>query len=618
MHVSPILSVLVTFCNQVHYIDDCLRSIITQQTNYPFEVLIAVDGKDDGSMEKLAFYAKRYNFIHYWKVQSDPRFLSLSRASHNRLFLLEKAKGRYLIVLDGDDFFCSSRRFEKGLRFLEEHKEFIGHACEWKKFDDRQKSFLPSSPRKLGTLDLKKYISQGIYIHIASCIFRNIFNDGENFEYNDFFDDTCLTHFLLKFGKIEYLDEQMFGYRIGIDSTFTSIKDHDKNILRFTTTIIKNKIIYGKFNNSIINYINNFYKLNPIISDNIKSSILFQKIPVVSDLLKIQSSDNLVERWYYKKSISDYMNQYDTEPVLSVLITFCGQRDYINDCLRSILKQKTTYAYEILIAVDGEDDGSMQLLSEYQKKYSFIHVWKVSSDERLLSFSRASQNRLFLLEKSRGKYFIVLDGDDFFCSTSHFDNSLHYLIENPSCIGFASSWMFYNNKNFYNKHIYKCSNYTNYSFMDTECYLHVSCCVFKNIKSNILKTFKDCYFFDDFIIMYFMSEYGYIHIDSNVDFVQRVGQKNSIYFSKTDYIKKLTSLIVWYKIYEITKLHLPAKKLSMFIKDILSMENECTPDVMKALNFQKINIAKDVVKINRNNFISNILKIKMIFYVKKI
>ena len=175
MNQTPILSVLVTFCKQRRYIDDCLRSLIGQKTQYPFEILIAVDGEDDGSMDLLASYAARYEFIHYWKVESDPRLLSLSRASCNRLFLLEKAVGKYAIVLDGDDFFCNCTRFETGIKFLEENPGFIAHACEWRKFDDFKKSFLISTRENYQPLTLNQYVSRDQYIHVASCIFRNIF-----------------------------------------------------------------------------------------------------------------------------------------------------------------------------------------------------------------------------------------------------------------------------------------------------------------------------------------------------------------------------------------------------------------------------------------------------------
>ena len=618
MQETPLLSILVTFCNQVQYIDDCLRSIIMQKTHYPFEVLIALDGKDDGSMARLSWYAERYDFIHFWKVESDARLLSLSRASRNRLFLLERAKGRYLIVLDGDDFFCSTYRFEKGVQFLEEHQEFIAHACEWIKYDDEQKNFIHSPSRQLNSLNLDFYIEKNIYIHIASCIFRNIFLFNKKiFEYKDFFNDTCLVYFILNYGKIMYTDEQMFGYRVGIESTFASLDEEDKKILEFTTTIIKNNITHGKLHDNIVYYINN--KLNLNISNNIKQSILFQNIPVVSNLIRINDETDLHKRWLERKSIYEYLTHDNPTPVLSVLITFCKERDYINECLQSILKQKTSYPYEILVAVDGEDDGSMELLAWYQKSYPFLRVWKVDSDSRLLPLSRASQNRLFLLERSRGRYFLTLDGDDFFCSTSHFEKAIRHLEYNPSCIGFASSWMFYDqDKSFQDKHIYQNCDYTIQKIIDNECYLHVSCCVFKNIKDEILKFFNDKYYFDNNIIIYFMCKYGNMYISSSVDFVHRIKNKY-IYSTQYEYTKKITNIIEWYKIFEMTNCDFAKYKLIEFVKHILKVNNDITPGMKKSIYFQNIPIVKDIVKLNNKSlYYSIFIKLKLFLALKKI
>lgn len=98
---------------------------------------------------------------------------------------------------------------------------------------------------------------------------------------------------------------------------------------------------------------------------------------------------------------------------LSILITFCNQKVFANQLLDSIFNQKTDYTYEILIAIDGEDDGIFDVLNKYQKEHNNINIFRVQSDKRLLPLSRASMNRMFLLSKSRGTYFCTIDGDDF-------------------------------------------------------------------------------------------------------------------------------------------------------------------------------------------------------------
>lgn len=125
------------------------------------------------------------------------------------------------------------------------------------------------------------------------------------------------------------------------------------------------------------------------------------------------------------------------DTTLSVLITFCRQQQFVRHALDSVFMQKTDFAYEVLVAVDGEDDGTITILDQYKKIYDNLFWYKVQSDERLIPLSRASRNRLFLLNKSKGKYFCVVDGDDFFISEHRFQVALDFLENNPTYIGHA-------------------------------------------------------------------------------------------------------------------------------------------------------------------------------------
>ena len=52
---------------------------------------------------------------------------------------------------------------------------------------------------------------------------------------------------------------------------------------------------------------------------------------------------------------------------LSILITFHKQKEYVSQLLDSIFSQATIYSYEVLIAIDGEDDGTLELVNTYEK-----------------------------------------------------------------------------------------------------------------------------------------------------------------------------------------------------------------------------------------------------------
>ena len=50
------LSIMITFYNQVKYVDQTLKSVFSQKTNFNYEVLLGDDGSTDGSGEMCDEY----------------------------------------------------------------------------------------------------------------------------------------------------------------------------------------------------------------------------------------------------------------------------------------------------------------------------------------------------------------------------------------------------------------------------------------------------------------------------------------------------------------------------------------------------------------------------------
>lgn len=57
------------------------------------------------------------------------------------------------------------------------------------------------------------------------------------------------------------------------------------------------------------------------------------------------------------------------EVKVSVLVLTYKQAKYISKCLDSILSQKVDFRYEIVVGEDCSNDGTKEMLLEYQKLY---------------------------------------------------------------------------------------------------------------------------------------------------------------------------------------------------------------------------------------------------------
>ena len=94
-----------------------------------------------------------------------------------------------------------------------------------------------------------------------------------------------------------------------------------------------------------------------------------------------------------------------TNPLVSVLIPLYNAQKYISQCLDSVINQ-TYNNIEIIIIDDGSTDNSLSIVKEYEKKYSWIHVFLQKN-----SGSSVARNKAFIY--SKGDYIQYLDADDY-------------------------------------------------------------------------------------------------------------------------------------------------------------------------------------------------------------
>lgn len=92
------VSVCVITFNQEKYIRQCLESILEQETNFDFEVIVGDDYSTDGTRDVVIDFARRYPgkvipILYPQKVGGTQNFLSV----HNQ------ACGKYVAHIDGDD-----------------------------------------------------------------------------------------------------------------------------------------------------------------------------------------------------------------------------------------------------------------------------------------------------------------------------------------------------------------------------------------------------------------------------------------------------------------------------------------------------------------------------------
>ena len=124
----------------------------------------------------------------------------------------------------------------------------------------------------------------------------------------------------------------------------------------------------------------------------------------------------------------------------TILLTICvrthNQERFIREALDSVLRQHTTFPFEIIISDDASSDGTVAILKEYQKQYH-------DKIRLLLQESNVGgpDNLKCVIEASQAKYVTCLDGDDFYTDDYKLQKQVDILEAHPEYAAcFHNTW----------------------------------------------------------------------------------------------------------------------------------------------------------------------------------
>lgn len=110
-----------------------------------------------------------------------------------------------------------------------------------------------------------------------------------------------------------------------------------------------------------------------------------------------------------------------------ILITYNQEKD-IRQALESILMQKRTFDFNIIVADDCSTDTTLQIISEYAEKsdIEFIFLPQTSNLGYIKNYQRA-------FAACNRDYIAIMEGDDYWLSPSHLENHIRFLANHPEC-----------------------------------------------------------------------------------------------------------------------------------------------------------------------------------------
>lgn len=217
MEKKLLLSIICATYNHEKYLKFALDGILMQKTNFQYEVLIGEDCSTDESKRILKEYEHKYP--GYFTIFYREKNYGIDQNFND---LYKKAHGKYVIVLETDDFWIDPYKLQKEVDFLEDHPEFIAvsHRCIMVNEENRPLGiqYPECHAREYTFRHFRKSLLPG---QTTTLMYRNIHNDNSEGKFQLIDDkkysvgagDRRKVFALLANGKIACLPDVMSVYR---------------------------------------------------------------------------------------------------------------------------------------------------------------------------------------------------------------------------------------------------------------------------------------------------------------------------------------------------------------------------------------------------------------------
>ena len=225
-----LLSINTLTFNHENYIAQCIEGILSQKTDFAFELLIHDDASTDNTANIIREYEKKYPNIIKPIYQTENQWKK--GIKNSATYQYPRAKGKYIAVCEGDDYWIDENKLQMQVDFLEENLEYGMCYTNFNIYYQNKNKFeydlfTTQSEKFLKQYDsLEQWILKKGYIAPMTWVFRKSLID--NYEPMNSCDGTyvLVAHFMSN-SKILCLDKTTATYRV-LDESASHSKSLEK------------------------------------------------------------------------------------------------------------------------------------------------------------------------------------------------------------------------------------------------------------------------------------------------------------------------------------------------------------------------------------------------------
>jgi glycosyltransferase involved in cell wall biosynthesis len=267
---KPLVTVCLITYNHAQYIAQAIESVLMQETEYAWELVIADDFSTDGTSEILREY--QLNFPDKIKLILQEKNVG---ANKNWIDLLSYPNSKYTAYFEGDDYWIDKHKLQNQVKFLEDNNDFGLVHTNYKRLIESNNSLEKLKVKRPNTDDIFEHLLCKVNLigTVTVCyrtnLFKNYLTDIDPINKTWKLGDLPFWIYIAKHTKIKYLSTVSSVYRILPESASRSI-DANKLIEFEKSTLEIKKYFAQLYNKNLLPEIEAEYeyKLLRIMKEN--------------------------------------------------------------------------------------------------------------------------------------------------------------------------------------------------------------------------------------------------------------------------------------------------------------------------------------------------------------
>ncbi|MGO1759654.1 MAG: glycosyltransferase family 2 protein [Mammaliicoccus vitulinus] len=119
---NPLVSISCITFNHESFIKDCLEGFLMQETSFEFEILIHDDASTDDTVDIIKLYQEKYPDLIKPIFQTENQYSKGERGISLK-YNFPRAKGKYIAMCEGDDYWTDPLKLQKQYDFMEANQD---------------------------------------------------------------------------------------------------------------------------------------------------------------------------------------------------------------------------------------------------------------------------------------------------------------------------------------------------------------------------------------------------------------------------------------------------------------------------------------------------------------